>query len=70
VIWTKPTDIPFGPKEKIPMLGGQIDDEFYALFLDGHVERLKDDIDAKSLKTLITTTGGESIDLKTLRAKD
>ena len=70
IIWTKPGDIPFGQKEKFPTLGGQIEGEFYALFFDGHVERLRDDIDAKDLKALVTTSSGESVDVKKLRARD
>jgi hypothetical protein len=59
--WTKPEDIPFDPKKKLPKFGGHYDNIFLALLADGSVRVLAENIKADILKALITIGGRESI---------
>jgi uncharacterized protein (TIGR03067 family)/prepilin-type processing-associated H-X9-DG protein len=64
VIWTKPDDLVL-PKmgEKLPVLGGMFKDGMNVLMGDGSVHWVRRDIDADSLRALITPRGGEVIDV-------
>ncbi len=66
VPWTKPADIPFDPTGAVPALGGYWPDGFDALVCDGSVRAIRKQIDADTLKALITRTGGEVIQGDTL----
>jgi hypothetical protein len=59
VPWTKPDDLTFDPKKKLPKLGGLCKDGFHVAFADGSVVFLKKKIDDKILHPYITRAGGE-----------
>jgi RNA polymerase sigma factor (sigma-70 family) len=62
VIWTRPDDLAFNPAGNPPGFGGlKFDGGFNAAFADGSVKFLKDTIDPKVLRALITRSGGEVI---------
>jgi hypothetical protein len=61
VIWTKPEDLPFDPNNPARGLGGLYEGTFLALFCDGWVHVLSEDIDPKVLRQLFTRAGGEVI---------
>jgi RNA polymerase sigma factor (sigma-70 family) len=62
VTWTKPDDVAFDPNAELPKLGGTLfEDGFNAAFADGAVRFIKDSIDPKTLKALITANGGEIV---------
>jgi hypothetical protein len=56
VIWSKPDDPPF--REKLPALGGEKEDEFMVLMLDGSVHTLPANIKPDLLRILIDTQDG------------
>ena len=60
--WTKPEDIAYRSDGSLPKFGGYFDDGFNAAFADGSVKFLKDSIDEKLLRALITMAGGEVFD--------
>jgi hypothetical protein len=66
VIWTKPADIPFDAKKKLPKLGGHFDGPCHVVMCDGSVIRLKKNPDEKELKKLIMPADGEVVDLDKL----
>ncbi len=70
VVWSKPDDIPFDPAKALPatntILGGLFPGGFNAAFCDGSVRFISDNIDAKTLKLLITPSDGEVIDFNRL----
>jgi hypothetical protein len=59
VIWTKPEDLPFDPKQPQKGLGGFYPDGFLAALFDGSVYLLKLPRDQSSLRALFTRSGGE-----------
>lgn len=76
VPWTKPVDLPYAPDKPIPALGGHFtrvrtllwweydrQPGFLALFVDGSVIFLKNEIDEPTMRGLITRAGGEHVDL-------
>ena len=67
VIWTKPADLPFDEKKPLPKLGGLFDGEFHVGLCDGSVMLVKKNFDEKEMKSLITPSGGEVINLDKLR---
>jgi RNA polymerase sigma factor (sigma-70 family) len=66
VPWTKPADVAYHPKQRVPRLGGQFRTVFHAAFADGTVRALPRTIDAATLRALITPAGGEVVDLNKL----
>jgi hypothetical protein len=65
VIWTKPDDIVFNPKQKLlPKLGGVFEDGFNVVFCDGAVRFLrKKEAGEDMVKALATANGGEVVQL-------
>jgi len=59
--WTKPEDIPFDPKKKLPEFGGYHPQGFLALLADGSVRFISKTIDEAVLKALLTRNGGEVV---------
>jgi hypothetical protein len=62
VPWTKPDDIPYDAKKKVPKLGGLFKEGFHAAMADGSVMFIARKVDEKTLRALITPAGGEVID--------
>jgi hypothetical protein len=62
VIWTRPEDLPFDPRGKLPRVGGLFADGFNGVFCDGTVRFLRKNIDDASFRALITRDGGEPVD--------
>jgi hypothetical protein len=61
VVWTKPEDLPFDAKKKLPKLGPTDDDGFFVVFADGSVRFIRKTVKADTLKALITRSGGEVV---------
>lgn len=61
VPWTKPQDISYDPTRPPPKLGGHFKGGFHAVFADGTVRFVKDDVSERTLKALITRAGGEVV---------
>jgi uncharacterized protein (TIGR03067 family) len=60
VIWTRPDDLPFDPKQTVPRLGigeGAI----HVAFCDGNVAILSREVTPEVLRALITRNGGEQV---------
>ncbi len=66
VPWTKPAELPYAPNKPLPLLGGMFVGGFNAALADGSVHFLKDSIDPKTLRALITRNGGEKVDFDKL----
>jgi Protein of unknown function (DUF1559) len=75
VPWTKPADLTYDPKGPLPALGGawtkpvhfmcrevRRDPGFVACFADGSVRFIRQSVDEKVLRALITRNGGEAVD--------
>jgi hypothetical protein len=63
-IWTKPDDLPFDAKKKLPKLGGLFEGEFHILMCDASVCSLKLMVPDDVMKAMITTNGGEVVELE------
>jgi hypothetical protein len=63
VIWTKPGDLKYDPKNPGRGLVGHHDDKILAAFVDGSVHALPDTIENKTLLALFTRKGGEVVTL-------
>lgn len=61
VIWTKPDDLAFDPKDPLAALGELTDATFNALLMDGSVRGIMKSISPETLKGLITFAGGEVV---------
>lgn len=61
VVWTKPDDFSFDPKDPAKGIGSPHENGFNAAFCDGSVRLIPKTIDAKTLKALITRAGGEVV---------
>jgi uncharacterized protein (TIGR03067 family) len=66
VPWTKPDELPFDPKGKLPKLGGLFARGFNVLMVDGSIRFIRRDFDPEILRGAITPSGGEAIDLDKL----
>jgi len=66
VVWTKPDDLPFDPKDPLKGLGNLMEGGFHAAFMDGSVRFISKTIPPELLKALITPNGGEVIDYSKL----
>lgn len=62
VPWTKPEDIPFDPSKPLPKLSGHNQAGNIIGMGDGAVRFLSNDIDAETVKNLITPAGSETVD--------
>ena len=62
VPWTKPQDLPFDAKGRLPKLGGLSKGGFHAAMVDGSVRFIPQTVGEKSLRAMITCNGGEIID--------
>jgi hypothetical protein len=67
VPWTKPEDLPYDPEKPLPKLGGQYDDGFHVVFADGSALFLSKQLNAETLRALITRNGGEVLSADKLR---
>jgi hypothetical protein len=63
VIWTKPEELAFDPKGKLPPLGLPEHDYFLVAFCDGSVRSIKKNANPENIKKAITAAGGENFDL-------
>jgi RNA polymerase sigma factor (sigma-70 family) len=61
VPWTKPADLPYDPKKPLPKLGGVSTRGFEATLVDGSTRLFKYTIKEATLRALITSNGGETI---------
>ena len=61
VEWTKPDVLDFDPKKPLPKLGGLSKGGFNVAMCDGSVRFVKDTIDPKMLKAMLTRMGGEVV---------
>jgi hypothetical protein len=61
VPWTKPEELEYDPKKKLPDLGGMFDGDFHALFGDGVVRLFRKGKKESSLRRLIVRDDGEII---------
>jgi hypothetical protein len=59
VAWTKPEDLPFGPDQPLPKLGGIFKGSFRAALADGSVQSFQQNISESSLRAGITRNGGD-----------
>jgi RNA polymerase sigma factor (sigma-70 family) len=68
VPWTKPDDVLYDPKGRLPRLGGQFASYIHALTVDGTARTLPRRIDERTLRAAITPAGGEPIDMDRISA--
>ncbi|MCX7425895.1 MAG: DUF1559 domain-containing protein [Planctomycetia bacterium] len=62
VIWTKPDDLPFDPKQPNKGLGGLWgDDSFLTTFCDGSVRVIKRNVDPETLRRLFIRNDGQPV---------
>ena len=62
VIWTKPEDWEFDPKQPLAGLGHVWPGEFLVLFADASAHPISDKIDPKKFHAMLTVAGGEEVD--------
>jgi hypothetical protein len=69
VPWTKPADLVYAADNPLPaMVGGMIDDGLLSIATaDGYVHVTANTVDEKLLRAMITCSGGEFIDLGSLK---
>jgi Protein of unknown function (DUF1559) len=67
VPWTRPADLTYDPKGPLPKLGGHFKKGSLALFADGSVAFIRDNIDEPTLRALITRNGREMVARGNLR---
>jgi hypothetical protein len=63
VIWTRPDDWKLDPEQPGTGLGGHFPLNFHVGMLDGSVHALPNSIDARTLRALFTSHGGEAVSL-------
>jgi hypothetical protein len=61
VIWTKPDDLPYDPKEPSKGLGGLYKNFFIALFCDGSVHIIEMPCSDKNLRSLFSAAAGDPV---------
>jgi len=66
VPWTKPADLAFEAKKKLPKLGGMFKDRFHVAFADGSVRTIPSNFNTAVMEALITRAGGEVVNLDDL----
>ena len=64
VVWTKPDDLPFDPKDPLKGLIRPGQDAIEVVMADGSVKRFSPRIDAKKFAALVTPQGGETVNLE------
>jgi hypothetical protein len=57
--WTKPDDLVIDPKKPLPPLGGPQRTDFYALFCDGHVQKIPASTSEKTLRCMMNWMNAE-----------
>jgi hypothetical protein len=62
VVWTKPEDLEWDPKNPIALLGSYHPGSFHVAFVDGSIHLISKDIGLDVLKSLFTRNGGEIVD--------
>jgi hypothetical protein len=60
VIWTKPDDVPYDPKQPVPKLG-PFRDGFFVALCDGSTRFIRRTVNEQTLRALITRNGGEVV---------
>jgi hypothetical protein len=66
VPWTKPADLPYDAEKPLPKRGGLFRDGFHAAMSDGGIRFIKNTVDEKTLRALITPSGAEAVNLDAL----
>jgi prepilin-type processing-associated H-X9-DG protein len=61
VVWTRPDDFSFDPKDPQKGIGSLYEVGFNAAFCDGSVRFISRSIDPKTLAALFTRAGGEAV---------
>ena len=61
IIWTKPEELEYDPKQKIPPFGFVYGNVCQVAFADGSVRAIPRTIKESTLRALITRAGGEII---------
>jgi len=61
VPWTKPVDLEYNPRQPLEGLGKVRAGGFQALFADGHVTLISNDVDPDQLRALFTYAGREAV---------
>src|SRR5262249_11044945 len=59
VPWTKPEDVRYEPKKKLPKLGGIYRDGFYVGMADGSYHFVRGTVSEATLRAALTRAGGE-----------
>ena len=59
--WTRPEDIPYAAGKLLPKFGGRHPGIFLALFFDGSVHAISQQVEDRVLRALITPDGGEPV---------
>jgi hypothetical protein len=67
VPWTKPADVAYDARKKLPKFGGLFKGGFNILLCDGSTLFVRHNFDAKTFCDAITPRGGEVLDLEKLR---
>ena len=63
VVWTKPDDLNFDPKDPLKGLGHLVEGGFHTVLMDGSARRISNKITPELMKALVTPAGGEIIDM-------
>lgn len=61
VVWTRPDDLPFDPKEPFKGLGHMVEGGFLAGYMDGSARFVPNKITPETMKALVTPNGGEVV---------
>jgi len=61
VVWTQPADLAYDPKQPLEGLGKVRPGGFLALFADGSVHFISDDISPDTLRAMVTYAGREPL---------
>lgn len=59
VIWSKPGDLPYDPKEPLKGLGGLMQNGFHAVYFDGSVRYILKTADPKALRAAFSAAAGD-----------
>ena len=63
VEWTKPDDLKFDPNNPTAGFGHLRPDGFNAVWADGHVSFLSNELDPQTVKAFLTRNGGERVNV-------